>query len=53
MMDKRLMDVLACPLCKGGVEFKDGKIVCAKCRKVYPVKDGIPVMLIEEAEDAK
>ena len=51
MIDKKLMDMLACPICKSEVEFKGGKIVCAKCKKAYPVKDDIPVMLIEEAED--
>ena len=52
MIDKELMDILACPICKGAVELRGGeKIICAKCKKAYPVKDDIPVMLIEEAED--
>ncbi|MCX5696113.1 MAG: Trm112 family protein [Candidatus Omnitrophica bacterium] len=50
MMDKELLDILACPACKGDVEFKKSRIVCKKCGKKYPVKDGIPVMLIDEAE---
>jgi uncharacterized protein len=50
MIDKELLDILACPACKGDVELKDNKIVCKKCRKKYPVKDGIPVMLIDAAE---
>ena len=51
MIDKELLEILACPVCKSAVEFKNGKIVCAKCKKAYPVKDDIPVMLVEEAED--
>ncbi len=50
MIDKELLDILACPLCKTEVEFKDDKIVCTNCGRRYPVKDDIPVMLIDEAE---
>ncbi len=52
MIDKELLSILACPACKADVELKDDKIVCtnAKCGLKYPIKDGIPVMLIDEAE---
>ncbi|MBM3254985.1 MAG: Trm112 family protein [Candidatus Omnitrophica bacterium] len=50
MIDKALLDILACPACKGDVELKDERIVCKKCNRKYPVKDGIPVMLIDEAQ---
>jgi len=50
MIDKELLDILACPACKSDIELKDNKIVCKSCGKKYPIKDGIPVMLIEEAE---
>lgn len=56
MIDKELLDILACPACKADVVLEtaaDGaqeKIVCTKCRRKYPVRDGIPVMLIDEAE---
>ena len=50
MIDKELLDILACPACKADVELIKGKIVCKKCGKRYPVRDGIPVMLIDEAE---
>lgn len=50
MIDKELLEILACPDCKGDVEEKDNKIVCLKCGKKYPIKDGIPIMLIDEAE---
>lgn len=50
MIDKELLDILACPACKGDVTLKDDRIVCLSCGKKYPVRDGIPVMLIDEAE---
>ena len=50
MIDKDLLDILICPACKGDVELKEKKIACKKCGKKYPVKDGIPIMLIDEAE---
>ena len=50
MIDKELLDILACPACKADVELRDNKIVCKKCGKKYPVREGIPVMLIDEAE---
>ena len=50
MIDKELLDILACPLCKTEVKLEDDKIVCTKCGRRYPVKDDIPVMLVDEAE---
>ncbi len=50
MIDKDLLEILACPACKADVELKDNRIVCKKCGKKYPIKNGIPVMLIDEAE---
>ena len=49
--DQKLLDILACPKCKGDLELtneKDG-LICNACRLQYPIKDGIPVMLIDEA----
>lgn len=51
MIDKKLLEILACPACKSDVQLCENKIICKKCGKKYPVKDGIPVMLIEEAEN--
>ncbi len=51
MIDKELLDILACPACKGDLELKSNKIVCKSCAKKYPIKDGIPVLLIDEAEN--
>lgn len=50
MIDKELLDVLACPACKGDVELKDEKIICKSCGLKYPVRNNLPVMLVEEAE---
>lgn len=50
MIDKELLGILACPACKGDVELKGERIVCKKCGKKYPIRDGIPVMLVDEAE---
>lgn len=50
MLAKDLLDILACPDCKGEVVESDNKIICKKCGKKYPIRDGIPVMLVEEAE---
>ena len=46
-----LLEILACPACKAKVELKpDGKsLKCVECRLVYPIRDDIPVMLIDEA----
>ncbi len=52
MIDTKLLEILACPACKGDIEYdmKNEKLICNDCKKKYPIKDGIPVMLVEEAE---
>ena len=50
MIDKELLEILACPLCKTEVKLEGNRIVCTNCGRRYPVKDDIPVMLIDEAE---
>jgi uncharacterized protein len=50
-IDKELLLILACPKCKGEVRMtpeQDG-LVCRACRLKYPIKDDIPIMLIDEA----
>jgi uncharacterized protein len=51
-VDKELLDILACPNCRGDVEYREAEqfIVCLSCGYKYPVRDDIPVMLIDEAE---
>ena len=50
-VDKELLDLLACPVCKTKVELvKNGSALkCRTCNRVYPIKDDIPVMLVDEA----
>ena len=52
MLDKELLEILACPKCKGDLEYRpeQEQLVCNKCRLIYPIRDDIPVMLIDEAE---
>jgi uncharacterized protein YbaR (Trm112 family) len=50
-ISKELLDILACPQCKGGIiesEVGDG-LICKTCGLLYPVREGIPIMLVEEA----
>lgn len=50
MIDEELLKILACPVDKGPVELQVDRIICTKCGRRYPIRDGIPVMLIDEAE---
>ncbi len=52
-MDKKLLDILVCPVCKGELVYnkKAAELVCKLDRLAYPVRDGIPVMLVEEARE--
>lgn len=49
MMDKKLLDILACPACKADVRLDENKIICTSCGRRYPIRDDIPIMLIDEA----
>ena len=51
MVKKELMEILACPQCKGPVELQQeqDRIVCRTCRLVFAIRDDIPIMLIDEA----
>jgi uncharacterized protein YbaR (Trm112 family) len=51
MLNKKLLDILVCPKCKGYLQLTastDG-LVCEKCRLLYPIREDIPVMLVDEA----
>jgi uncharacterized protein YbaR (Trm112 family) len=50
-MDARLLEILACPVCKGPLRHhrEDQVLVCRMDRLAYPIRDGLPVMLEEEA----
>jgi uncharacterized protein len=51
-VSKELLDILVCPACRAAVEMKpDGSgLKCVECKRVYPIRDDIPVMLIDEAQ---
>lgn len=51
-ISKESLNIIACPKCKGKIEADEGKnaIVCSECRLSYPLRDDIPVMLIDEAD---
>jgi uncharacterized protein YbaR (Trm112 family) len=54
-VSQELLDILACPKCKGDLRLtaaKDG-LICDACKLVYPIKEDIPIMLIEEAQPLK
>ncbi len=48
-MDKKLLEVLACPLCKGQLLYKKNELICKFDRLAFPVRDDIPIMLEQEA----
>ena len=51
-ISQELLEILACPACKAKVELKsDGlALKCVECKRVYPIQDDIPVMLVDEAK---
>ncbi len=48
-MDKKLLELLVCPLCKGKVLLKKKELICKFDRLAFPIRDDIPVMLEQEA----
>lgn len=51
-ISQELLDILACPDCKGDIRYDEPeqKLTCLNCGLRYPIRDDIPVMLVEEAE---
>ncbi len=51
-INQELLDILACPQCKGEIRLNDAQdgLICEACRLVYEIRDDIPIMLIEEAK---
>jgi uncharacterized protein YbaR (Trm112 family) len=51
-ISKDLLEILVCPLCKASLDLVNGDtgLKCVQCKRVYPIRDDIPVMLIEEAK---
>lgn len=54
-LDDRLLAILVCPACRSDVEYKERRhlVVCTGCGLRYPVREGIPVMLVEEASPSR
>ena len=52
MLNEKLLEILACPKCKGDLEYKveENRLICNNCRLRYKIEDDIPIMLIDEAE---
>jgi uncharacterized protein YbaR (Trm112 family) len=48
-MDKKLLAMLVCPACKGALLLKSNELICRFDRLAYPIRDGIPVMLEQDA----
>jgi len=50
-LDPRLLEILICPACRGELEAvgDDSGLECQRCGRVYPIRNGIPVMLVDEA----
>lgn len=51
MIPQDLLDILVCPVCKKPLQLKENgaSLKCTACRRVYPVRDNIPILLIDEA----
>jgi uncharacterized protein len=54
-LSQELLDILACPKCKGDLRLteKEDGLICEACKLLYPIKEGIPIMLIDEAQALK
>ena len=53
MISQDLLDILACPVCKTPLDLTaSGKLQCISCRRLYPIRDGIPILLESEAQKA-
>ena len=50
-IERELLEILACPKCKGDIRLNEDEngLICDKCKLMYEIRDGIPVMLINEA----
>lgn len=53
MIDRALLKILACPVCRGDVKEEENQIICLQCGRQYPIRDGIPIMLANEAQKTK
>jgi len=52
MLSKELLEMLVCPACKTDLEYRQDpeSLKCKECHRLYPIRDGLPIMLIDEAK---
>lgn len=52
MLDPQLLEILVCPKCRGALELQESppSLLCHACKLRYPIRDDIPILLIDEAE---
>jgi uncharacterized protein YbaR (Trm112 family) len=50
IIDPELLEILACPACHGELVPANDRLICRTCQRRYPIEDGIPILLVEEAE---
>jgi uncharacterized protein YbaR (Trm112 family) len=50
MLDKKILDFIVCPQCRGDLKLEGEFLTCQNCQLKYPIKDDIPILLIEEAQ---
>jgi len=48
MINKELLKILICPVCKADIRLEKDIIICDRCKEQFPIKDGIPIMIIKE-----
>jgi uncharacterized protein YbaR (Trm112 family) len=48
-IDPSLLEILACPACHGEINEVEAGLQCSDCGRLYPIRDGVPVMLVDEA----
>jgi len=52
MLSPELLAIIVCPACRSRLDYSDERqtLTCTACRRIYPIKDGIPILLVEEAK---
>jgi uncharacterized protein len=50
VLDEELLQILACPVCVAPLRQEAERLICARCGRRYPIRQGIPVLLVDEAE---
>jgi len=53
MLEAEFIKRLACPACKNALTQEQEKLCCAQCGRRYPIREGVPILLLEEAEDGE